>query len=277
MGLESALKLTALATKAFTPRKYLDEMRGYADGAGVDFDDIIFINSFPELVKASCSIVIASGNATKTGDVAQVRALDYGLDLAVWKYPVVLGYSLAGSVDIDAKQQEFVSVTFPGMVGSITGMNRHIGISEKVWLGDDASNDSRFGTPFPLVMRDVVQMFDTVEDGIRHVQDAKRTCSIFLGVGGRREHTAASGDILLTDSKGVTIYDDANYNEVFPANETAGRPPHFVRPGLVYVDKHVQPSRTYTIHSFRISFDPPLPPPTRTHTSNSISSEREIR
>ena len=226
-------------------------MRGYAEGAGVDLDDIVFINSFPELIKAACTIVIAGGNATATGGVAQVRALDFGLDLALWKYPVVLAYArgdagggAAPAPDPGLERQEFVSVTFPGMVGSITGMNRRIGISEKVWLADaDAADDSRFGTPFPLLMREVVEGYDAVEDGVRHVQGARRTCSVFLGIGGRRSGGGAGGgDILLSDHAGVTVYDDANYHEVFPASETAGRPPHVVRPGLVYVDKHMQPS-----------------------------------
>lgn len=241
-GIHAALRVTVWMTKKYTPQRYLDEMQGFADGAGVEMNDLLLLNAFPELIKAACTIVIASGEATATGGVSQLRALDFGLDLVVWKYPVVVAYT--GSNAEDHGTVDFVSVTFPGFLGSITGMNRNIGICEKAWFMDPAKNDSRFGQPFPFTIREVVEFFSTVEDGVQHVKDSRRTCSTFMGIGGRStsSNNGLGGEILLTDHVNVTEYTDTNYHDVFPENQTKGTPEHLVRPGLVYVDKTLQPS-----------------------------------
>ncbi|MCG8570471.1 MAG: C45 family peptidase [Spirochaetes bacterium] len=44
----------------------LEEMKGIAAGAKVDYNDILYLNIFPEVVEG-CSAWIASGNATKDG------------------------------------------------------------------------------------------------------------------------------------------------------------------------------------------------------------------
>lgn len=239
-GIHAALRATVWMTKMYTPQRYIDEMQGFADGASVEMNDMLLLNAFPELIKAACTIIIASGEATATGGVSQLRALDFGLDLVVWKYPVVVAYTGSksdGTVD-------FVSVGFPGFLGSITGMNRSIGICEKAWFMDPAKNDSRFGQPFPFTIREVVEFSSSVEDGVQHVKESNRTCSTFMGIGGKSitSNNGLGGEILLTDHVNVTEYTDTNYHDVFPESQTKGKPEHLVRPGLVYVDKTLQPS-----------------------------------
>ena len=80
MGFDRALDWTARVTAPFTPQAYFDEMRGLADGSGVDYDMIMRINLFAELTKASCSFFGAWGQASTSGKSFQLRALDYDTD-----------------------------------------------------------------------------------------------------------------------------------------------------------------------------------------------------
>ncbi|UCC45146.1 MAG: hypothetical protein JSU65_04325, partial [Candidatus Zixiibacteriota bacterium] len=45
----------------------LDRMRGVADGAEVDYRDVLFLNTFPGVL-TGCSTLAASGQATRTGE-----------------------------------------------------------------------------------------------------------------------------------------------------------------------------------------------------------------
>ena len=62
------------------PERFFEEMRGIADGAGMDVQDIIVANFIPELFH--CSGFAVSGSATKDGTLYHGRILDYGCD---WK------------------------------------------------------------------------------------------------------------------------------------------------------------------------------------------------
>lgn len=75
IGIEAALDWNIGVTKAWTSQAVLDEVRGLADASGVDYKQILRLNFFPELTKASCSFVGAWGSMTVGGRVLQVRAL----------------------------------------------------------------------------------------------------------------------------------------------------------------------------------------------------------
>lgn len=65
--LQMALEDTAIATAPYTPKRYEDELKGMADGSGLDEGLIKRINLFPELIRAHCTIIGAWGPATQTG------------------------------------------------------------------------------------------------------------------------------------------------------------------------------------------------------------------
>ena len=85
------------------------------------------INMLPELIKMACTALGAWGPASASGKLFQLRALDFGTGpfgnftlLNVYRNP-------------DAGERAFASITFPGMVGVITGVaQKGVGISEKV-------------------------------------------------------------------------------------------------------------------------------------------------
>lgn len=76
------LDLTRNATKAFTPAWHFQFMQGVSDGTAgnTSFVDFWRLAMLPEAIKASCSIAGAWGQATATGGLLQLRALDWGTD-----------------------------------------------------------------------------------------------------------------------------------------------------------------------------------------------------
>lgn len=63
--LQASLEWNYLVSRPYTNKRWDEEMRGMSDASGVSFHNIIHMNLFPELTRASCSIVGAWGNATQ--------------------------------------------------------------------------------------------------------------------------------------------------------------------------------------------------------------------
>ena len=87
-------------------------MRGIADGAGLDVQDVVVANFIPELFH--CSGFALSGSATKDGTLYHGRILDYGCDWRLQEHAVLTVAEPRGKIP-------FVNVTYAGFVGSVTG------------------------------------------------------------------------------------------------------------------------------------------------------------
>ena len=72
---------------------------------------------------------------------------------------------------------------------------------------------------------------DPVEAAVSRIENANRTCSIFVGVGSAKEDFF---DVIEYSYEEVNVYNDTN----FPAYP----PDHDLMDGVVFVDKHTQPS-----------------------------------
>jgi hypothetical protein len=67
------------------------------------------------------------------------------------------------------------------LLGSFTGIsNKPIGICEKVWLHYNGSSTT-FGQPWHFVLRDILLWDQSVAAAVARIQNASRTCSIFVG------------------------------------------------------------------------------------------------
>ena len=73
----TVLDLNYEITLPFTNKKYYEEMRGIADGSGVDFKYFKRVHMIGELTKGACSMFGAWGKATTDGQTVQLRALDW--------------------------------------------------------------------------------------------------------------------------------------------------------------------------------------------------------
>lgn len=210
-GLVAGLDYTYEATKSYTPSYFYDEFRGLANSTGLPYGEILRLHMLPELVKAGCSIFGAWGQATPTGGLYQLRALDWDTSGPLQQYPVVSVYHPAPGYG-----HPFAQVGWAGFLVSVTGMSSApLGMSEKV-TDHDFGTSTRFGFPFNFLMRDVLQWDATLEAAITRMSNAHRTCNIWLGCGDGNEGRANL--FQYSHSSLVVIGDDTVIN--YPSNET---------------------------------------------------------
>jgi len=147
------LDLDYLATLIFTPLRYNEELRGIADASGISFTNLTRMNLYPELTKASCSIVGTWGSATEGSKLAQLRALDWNSDMPINQNPLITIYH-----STEPGSFPFANIGYAGLIGSITAMSSQgIALSEKVWLPpkNESIDTSYFGKPWMYVLRDL--------------------------------------------------------------------------------------------------------------------------
>jgi hypothetical protein len=187
MGFDKALDWNEKMVKEFTPQSYFDEMQGIADATeGIEQKDLIRLNLFPEITKASCSFFGAWKSATKDGHTYHMRSLDYDDEGPFADYPQITIYHPTDG-------NTFASVGWPGTLGALTGMSqKQMGINEiGVSFADDSFGQGTpntppekvKGKPWMYVVRDILQHTSTLEEGIKSVQDSNRTCNLVIGIG----------------------------------------------------------------------------------------------
>lgn len=234
------------------PPEYRLEMRGVAAGAGVRYWDILIFNCFDDMLHAlwllppllakvpfvgnrfACSSFALLDHRAAGGRLLHGRNLDY---------EVANGYlSSDGAVTRALKEhvvvvecapdsgQPFTSVTWPGFVGVVTGLNR-AGLS-LACLTSTLDGETPNGVPLPLLYRRILQYAHTLEESELLLRRARRTI----------------GNNLLLASGPAN---DARVFELAPA-QVASRSPrdgslvttnHFVHPALAAVQgRWVAPS-----------------------------------
>jgi len=153
--------------RKYLPERFFDEMRGIADGAGMDVQDIAVANFIPELFH--CSGFALSGSATKDGTLYHGRILDYGCDWRLQEHAVLTVAEPRGRIP-------FVNVTYAGFIGSVTGMN-----AERVSIGEMGGRGMGHwdGTPMAWLVRMVLEEADTLDRAIAIFRDQPRTCEYY--------------------------------------------------------------------------------------------------
>jgi hypothetical protein len=70
------------------------QVAGMANATGIDYNTLIHVSLFPELIRMSCSMFGAWGPATAhtSSGLVQLRALDWSTDGPFQQYPVVVVY-----------------------------------------------------------------------------------------------------------------------------------------------------------------------------------------
>lgn len=223
-GAPLLLQMNFNTTRPFTPQRYLDEMQGIADGAGVSVEGIQNVNAFPELTKAACTIVGATKAATPTGSIMHLRGLDFSVNCPIKNYAQVTVYheSNGGPVAL-------ANVGWAGMIGVLTGIsNTTIGIGEKVWINHPSDIESFEGEPWMFVLRDALAKPD-MASALSSIQNANRTCAIHVGIG---DTTSNTFNGLTIAQKAFDVYNWTSLN-------WTGHP---IIEDTFYWDKHVQPS-----------------------------------
>jgi hypothetical protein len=206
-GLDVALDMETDATRPFTGRYFFDELRGLSSSAGINFKKLERIHMIGELTKGHCSMFGANASAVPAGNgLLQLRALDWNVDGPFKNFPQITVYHPS-----DPKYgHAFANIGFTGWIGSITGFSsQQLSISEiGVSFPDDTfKHESRFGTPFTYLLRDIIQFDKTLYDALNRISSAHRTCDLILGVGDAKinefrgiEYSASTADFFTWDT-----------------------------------------------------------------------------
>jgi hypothetical protein len=191
------------------PERFFDELRGVADGSGVDVQDIITANFIPELFH--CSGFAITGSATRDGTLYHGRILDYGCDWRLQEHAVL-------TVAEPRDKIPFVNVTYAGFIGSVTGMN-----AERISIGEMGGRGLGHwdGVPMGFLVRMVLEEADALERAIAVFHDNPRTCEYYF--------------VIADGHKGKGVGMEASWNafNVIGMGETHARLPHALKDAVV--------------------------------------------
>lgn len=185
----------------FVPQRYLDEMRGLADGAGVSLRHVQWAHAIPDLSEFHCTFFAAWGKATRGGHLQQIRALDYATQAGLQDHPALI-------VEKTDAGQVFVNIGWVGFLGCVSGMNMsHIAVSQiGEHFGDE--HETLAGEPMPFLLRDVLENARTLDQGVKIIQRAHRTSSYLYCIGDGKIPSARA---LRTAKDICEVYDADSY------------------------------------------------------------------
>jgi predicted choloylglycine hydrolase len=166
---EPELREWAQATEPFIPERYREEMRGLAEGCGLPYEQILIVNTMLDRFQTvMCSTVVSAGGASKDGEVYFGRNLDFPGRNVLQRMTIVLVWEPAEGTPL-------ASVTWPGVLGVLSGMNAH-GVAGATMLVH-RGRDLRPGLPYLLMYREALEGARTAADVGDAIGRAKRTCS----------------------------------------------------------------------------------------------------
>jgi isopenicillin-N N-acyltransferase like protein len=185
--LNALLDLNYQVSRAYTPNRFKQEMKGLSKGSGVSYRDIRRLNLFPEFIRAACTIAGVWGPATESNKLYQLRALDWDSEAPVVKYPAAVIYHSS-----EEGSQVFANIGFAGLIGTLSAQsNSGIGISEKIWWKPKAekAHYSYLGKPWAYVLRDLAQFETTIQGAINTLNKTHRTMRIHIGIGSANDNS----------------------------------------------------------------------------------------
>jgi predicted choloylglycine hydrolase len=157
----------------FIPADMIEEMKGIAEGAGVPYEHVLWANTFLDVVSAiwsgvapNCSNFAVMGSHSGTGHIVHGRNLD-------WTANEQLAAANTVFVITPDEGISFVSLSWPGMAGTLTGMNaQQISMGEMTSISDEATMD---GTPFMIHLRILLQQAHTLDEAYQILNTLPRT------------------------------------------------------------------------------------------------------
>jgi hypothetical protein len=160
------------------PERFMREMKGLAEGAGLSFDAVLSCNLIPELFH--CSGFSLLSKATATGDLYHGRVLDYGVDLRLQDHAVLIIQEPDG-------REPFVNVSYAGFIGSVTGMNT-AGVSIGEMGGGGVGRWA--GVPMSFLVRMVLEDARSLSEAVAVFTENPRTCEYYYVIADAEADTA---------------------------------------------------------------------------------------
>jgi len=162
----------------YIPPQYMEEMRGVAYGADVPFDKLLMLNLFPEMFH--CIGMTVQEGATFDGELYHVRVLDYGAVKNLQESAILM-------VVKPEEKHSFVSVSYAGFIGSVTGMNeKKIAMGE---IGGDGYGHWK-GVPMSFLIREVLENAATLDEAKAILESTPRTCEYYYVISDGNEEKA---------------------------------------------------------------------------------------
>jgi isopenicillin-N N-acyltransferase like protein len=167
------------AQRPYYRPRFLEELKGLADGAGMSEEDICTANHIPELFH--CSGFALMGGATIDGEVLHGRVLDYGTDQKLQDHALVIIAAPDG-------RNAFANVSFAGFIGSVTGFN-----AKGIAIGEMGGGGQLFwaGEPMSFLVRRVLEETSTLADAVDVFRRGPRTCEYYYVISDANARTAA--------------------------------------------------------------------------------------
>ncbi|MEA3403891.1 MAG: C45 family peptidase [Armatimonadota bacterium] len=172
----STIDMAWAQMKPHVPERYLQEMQGLAEGAGVDLKLVHRAHAVPDLSEFHCTFFAAWGDSTADGHLHQIRALDYEMNAGIQNAPALIVCEPEG-------RNAFVNIGWLGFVGCVSGMSaERMALSE---IGDHFGDEveTLAGVPMPFLLRRVLEEADSLDEALTIFQDAERTSSYLYCVG----------------------------------------------------------------------------------------------
>ncbi|HEV3344822.1 MAG TPA: C45 family peptidase [Pirellulales bacterium] len=164
--------------RRYVPERFLEELRGLADGSECSLEDTLVANFIPELFH--CSGFAVMNSATKDGTLYHGRVLDYSIDWQLQEHAVLVVAEPEGRIP-------YVNVTYGGFIGSVTGMNaEHVSVGE---MGGGGRGHWT-GTPMAFLVRRVLEEAGTLDEAVAVFRDSPRTCEYYYVVADGDDNSA---------------------------------------------------------------------------------------
>lgn len=162
-----ALGKFAKKQEEFIPPEYLEEIKGLAEGAGLEYIDVLNMSAHVDYFAILCSTIVATGNATPDGKLVEARNLDW----AQGGLQDLDKFSTVFVVRPD-KGHSFVSVLYPGIVGALTAVNDAQITAELNF--SMAKENGKSGMPALIMLRHLIQNASTLDEAEAILRNAAR-------------------------------------------------------------------------------------------------------
>lgn len=214
------------------PPEFLEEMRGVAEGAGVDYDQVLRMHTHADMVHfghgwgkpnaapgMDCSNFAVWGRWTTNGQLLHGRNLDWATGTGVQQSACIY-------VGLPASGTPFALVTYAGCIGGVTGMN-----AAGLTFGEMTSSSSAEtldGMPLFVIVRNLLEHCRTIDEAVAMVKAYPRTTGWNFLMSDAKVPTARAFEV---DAKNVVVFG--------PNDRTENDPPlHWPMPDCVRRTNH---------------------------------------
>lgn len=206
------------SAKAELGPAYMDEVKGFSDGAGIDYWRVVEANLAFARIGNSGSAGAAVPPLSKGGNAYVARSFDGAMGQAIHDYPCVV-------ISLPTEGAATIVPTFAGIIGAPAAMNAHklafVGVSTS---GKSLSTRSLAGAPPTMALQKVLSTSTALDDAASALHHAKMPGgNCFLGVDG-------------ASKKAIKFKDTARDGQVWTPADPRDDAMPFIQPGVVYFD-----------------------------------------